>query len=120
MGYIVLLMYFPFDIMYSPRGNTCTNIHFIKVHANHSIYFISDYMRQAGSGNAGGGPRSGYDELDTTLMPPRPGEHYGRGGSGASPANAGGSTSSGGGVGPGVPQHAPHYPGGGPAGLFRS
>ena len=89
-----------------------------KTYANHSIYFISDYMRQAGGGNAGGGPRSGYDELDTTLMPPRPGEHYGRGGSGASPANAGGSTSSGGGVGPGVPQHAPHYPGGGPAGLY--
>ena len=31
--------------------------------------------------NSGGGfpPRSGYDELDTTLMPPRPGEAYNRG-----------------------------------------
>ena len=78
-------------------------------------------MRQAGSGNAGGGPRSGYDELDTTLMPPRPGEHYGRGGSGASPANAGGSTGSGGGVvPPGVPPHASHYPASGPAGLCSS
>ena len=82
---------------------------------------FSDYMRQAGSGNAGGGPRSGYDELDTTLMPPRPGEHYGRGGSGASPANAGGSTGSGGGVvPPGVPPHASHYPASGPAGLCSS
>ena len=76
-------------------------------------------MRQTGSTSTGGVPRSGYDELDTTLMPPRPGEHYGRGGSGGSPANAGGgSTGSGGGVGPpGVPPHAAHhYGGGGPAG----
>ena len=89
----------------------------LKVTLMIQLNFFSDYMRQANSGNGGGGPRSGYDELDTTLMPPRPGEHYGRGGSGASPANAGGSTSSGGGVGPpGVPTH---YPGGGPAGLYR-
>ena len=79
-------------------------------------------MRQAGSGSTGGGPRSGYDELDTTLMPPRQGEQYGRGGSGGSPATAagGGSTSSAGGaVPPGVPPHAAHHfqiPGGGPAG----
>jgi hypothetical protein len=84
------------------------------------ILFV-DYMRQTGSGSTGGGPRSGYDELDTTLMPPRPGEQYGRGGSGGSPANAGGgSTGSGGGAGPpGVPPHAAHhYGGGGPAGLY--
>ena len=79
-------------------------------------------MRQAGSGSTGVGPRSGYDELDTTLMPPRPGEQYGRGGSGGSPANAaGGSTGSAGGVvAPGVPPHAVHnfqVTGGGPAGL---
>ena len=77
-------------------------------------------MRQAGSGSAGGGPRSGYDELDTTLMPPRPGEQYGgRGGSGGSPATGGGSTGSA----PGVPPHAAHHfqvPGGGPAGLLLS
>ena len=80
-----------------------------------------DYMRQAGSGSTGGGPRSGYDELDTTLMPPRPGEHYGRGGSGGSPANAGGgSTGSGaGGVQSGVPPHPTHHYGtGGPAGQY--
>jgi len=78
-------------------------------------------MRQAGSGSTGGGPRSGYDELDTTLMPPRPGEHYGRGGSGGSPANAGGgSTGSGaGGVQSGVPPHPTHHYGaGGPAGQY--
>ena len=55
-------------------------------------------MRQAqsasGSGGSGSGypPRSGYDELDTTLMPPRPGEQYGRGGSPAT-AGSGGSGS---------------------------
>ena len=82
-------------------------------------------MRQAGSGSTGGGPRSGYDELDTTLMPPRPGEQYGRGGSGGSPANvAAGSTGSAAGVvPPGVPPHGSHHfqvAGGGPAGLFTS
>ena len=81
-------------------------------------------MRQTGS-STGGGPRSGYDELDTTLMPPRPGEQYGRGGSGGSPANAaGGSTGSASGVvPPGVPPHGAHHfqvAGGGPAGLFTS
>ena len=36
---------------------------------------------QGNASNSGGGfpPRSGYDELDTTLMPPRPGEAYNRG-----------------------------------------
>jgi hypothetical protein len=41
-----------------------------------------DFMRQGGPGTAPGRgfqPRSGYDELDTTLMPPRPGEPYNRG-----------------------------------------
>ena len=34
----------------------------------------------SGSNSVGGyPPRSGYDELDTTLMPPRPGEAYNRG-----------------------------------------
>ena len=32
-------------------------------------------MRQVGGSNYP--PRSGYEELDTTLMPPRPGEQYG-------------------------------------------
>jgi hypothetical protein len=43
---------------------------------------FSDFMRQGGPGTAPGRgfqPRSGYDELDTTLMPPRPGEPYNRG-----------------------------------------
>ena len=59
--------------------------------------FISDYMRQAqsvGGGSSNYPPRSGYDELDTTLMPPRPGEQYGRG---SSPATAGSGGSGGGG-----------------------
>ena len=40
---------------------------------------LLDYLRQSqqqqqgGGGGGGGGVRSGYDELDTTLMPPRPG-----------------------------------------------
>ena len=82
-------------------------------------------MRQAGnSTTTGGGPRSGYDELDTTLMPPRPGEQYGRGGSGGSPATGtvGGSTGSGQGVGPpGVPPHAAshHFVGGAPPGWYH-
>jgi len=99
-------------------NNTTTTLNNMPKPSVNFIDVNKDYMRQAGSGNAGGGPRSGYDELDTTLMPPRPGEHYGRGGSGASPANAGGSTGSGGGVvPPGVPPHASHYPASGPAGV---
>ena len=46
------------------------------------ICCFTDYMRKGGSGSTSGGgypPRSGYDELDTTLMPPRPGEAYNRG-----------------------------------------
>lgn len=42
--------------------------------------FFADYMRQSGAPNYP--PRSGYDELDTTLMPPRPGEQYAGGGGG--------------------------------------
>ena len=45
-----------------------------------------DYMRQGGGGGSGYPPRSGYDELDTTLMPPRPGEPY----AGAAPPGGGG------------------------------
>jgi hypothetical protein len=48
-------------------------------------------MRQAG-GSSSYPPRSGYDELDTTLMPPRPGEHF------APPPPGGGEPG-----GPGVP-----------------
>lgn len=46
-----------------------------------------DYMRKTSSNSGVGGgypPRSGYDELDTTLMPPRPGEAYNRGSPGPS------------------------------------
>lgn len=48
-----------------------------------------DYLRQ-GSGSSYP-PRSGYDELDTTLMPPRPGEPYSGtgGGGGALPVAVG-------------------------------
>ena len=38
--------------------------------------FLSDYKRHRGGGGSNSGyppPRSGYDELDTTLMPPRAG-----------------------------------------------
>eukprot|EP00093_Oithona_nana_P014947 14947.XXX_79435_75229_1 [CDS] Oithona nana genome sequencing. len=38
----------------------------------------------SGSSVSGYPPRSGYDELDTTLMPPRPGEPYNRGSPGPS------------------------------------
>ena len=41
-------------------------------------------MRQGGS-SSNYPPRSGYDELDTTLMPPRPGEHFSGGGGGGGP-----------------------------------
>ena len=43
--------------------------------------------KQSNNSGVGGGfppPRSGYDELDTTLMPPRPGEAYNRGSPGPS------------------------------------
>jgi len=50
-----------------------------------------DYMRkQSNNSGVSGGypPRSGYDELDTTLMPPRPGEAYNRGSPGPSAAGS--------------------------------
>lgn len=52
-------------------------------------FLLADYMRKqsSNSGVSGTGnypPRSGYDELDTTLMPPRPGEPYNRGSPGPS------------------------------------
>ena len=44
----------------------------------------------SGSNSVGGyPPRSGYDELDTTLMPPRPGEAYNRGSPGPSGSMSG-------------------------------
>lgn len=49
-------------------------------------------------------PRSGYDELDTTLMPPRHGgDQYGR--TGGSPATAGSGGGGSGSVGSGMPAH---------------
>lgn len=80
---------------------------------------VTDYMRQSvgGGGTSNYPPRSGYDELDTTLMPPRPGEHYGRG---ASPATAGSGGSAGGGSSVGMNQQGhpvnPHPNYGGPGG----
>ena len=75
----------------------------------HIIYLtlFSDYMRKqstnsavsaAGGGSGGSGytPRSGYDELDTTLMPPRPGEPYNRGSPGNSNAGSMSGSQSGG------------------------
>ena len=56
-----------------------------------SISYFSDYMRkQSNNSGVSGGypPRSGYDELDTTLMPPRPGEAYNRGSPGPSAAGS--------------------------------
>ncbi len=44
-------------------------------------------MRQ--SGGSSYPPRSGYDELDTTLMPPRPGEPYAGAAPGGTGQNAG-------------------------------
>ena len=46
--------------------------------------------KQSNNSGVSGGypPRSGYDELDTTLMPPRPGEAYNRGSPGPSAAGS--------------------------------
>ena len=66
---------------------------------------------QGGNGTNSGGPgfppRSGYDELDTTLMPPRPGEAYNRG----SPGPTGSMSGSQGGP-PAQPFPVPVPPGG--------
>ena len=51
-----------------------------RLNANNNKILFADYMRQSGAPNYP--PRSGYDELDTTLMPPRPGEQYAGGGGG--------------------------------------
>ncbi|XP_059090371.1 catenin delta-2-like isoform X2 [Tigriopus californicus] len=73
-----------------------------------------DYMRHGSSGSDYP-PRSGYDELDTTLMPPRQGESHlqqptfpgiGPGGHPLPPGSAGGG---GGGGGGGVRGYSPHH-----------
>lgn len=61
-------------------------------------------------------PRSGYDELDTTLMPPRPGEPYNRGSPGPS---ATGSMSGSQGGPPAQPFPVPPGPGGVPGVHWR-
>lgn len=52
-----------------------------------TLCLFSDYTR---SGLINFAPRSGYDELDTTLMPPRPGEQF-PGGQTGNPATGTGS-----------------------------
>ena len=55
-------------------------------------------------------PRSGYDELDTTLMPPRPGEPYNRGSPGPSVTGSMSGGSQGAPVPPGQPGGQPFPP----------
>ncbi len=54
--------------------------------------FSLDYKRHRGPVGSGSSayppPRSGYDELDTTLMPPRAGGEYDRGSPGPMQAGA--------------------------------
>lgn len=61
-------------------------------HLNIFNNFFPDYKRHRGVVGSGGSgyppPRSGYDELDTTLMPPRGGGEYDRGSPGPMQAGA--------------------------------